>query len=99
MVERLLKYGVNLPWKKVPDLLEEGEVDLAVTSTNNRVIVEFRSDIENEIKEVLERIDGSARVVSGQNPSTIMIYAKEGVSADSILQKIKEKSKTKLEEV
>lgn len=104
MAERKsVKLCTDRLWSKKPVLLEKGKINIVITSTiyEDRCVISFTDGLAEGLGEIIEGMEKSARVVTGQNPRICQIYTK-GVSEDEARSQISgwlEKEGTGLEEV
>jgi hypothetical protein len=86
MVEKeVIKYSTKIPWKDVPQLLIEGEINLVVIPVDSdRCVIEFTDNLPERLRENIEKLERNAQIISGQNPSVIQIFTKKGVSGTNV---------------
>ncbi|MBU0572721.1 hypothetical protein KKH23_02730 [Patescibacteria group bacterium] len=80
-----IRYSTNVPWKDVPQLLIEGEIDLVIVPVDSdRCVIEFTDNLPERLREGLGNFERNAQIISGQNPSVIQIYTKKGISGTKV---------------
>ncbi len=86
MVEKeVIKYSTKIPWKDVPQLLIEGEINLVIIPVDSdRCVIEFADNLPERLRENIENLERNAQVISGQNPSVIQIFTKKGISETKV---------------
>ena len=86
MVEKeVIKYSTKIPWKDVPQLLIEGEINLVIIPVDsNRCVIEFTDNLPERLRENIENLERNAQIISGQNPSVIQIFTKKGISETKV---------------
>jgi len=86
MVEKeVIKYSTKIPWKDVPQLLIEGEINLVIIPVDSdRCVIEFTDNLPERLRENIENLERNAQVISGQNPSVIQIFTKKGISETKV---------------
>jgi hypothetical protein len=86
MVEKeVITYSTEAPWKDVPQLLIEGEINIAIIPVDSdRCVIEFTDNLPERLRENIKKFERNAQVISGQNPSVIQIYTKKGISGTKV---------------
>ena len=86
MVEKeVIKYSTKIPWKDVPQLLIEGEINLVIIPVDSdRCVIEFTDNLPERLRENIENLERNAQIISGQNPSVIQIFTKKGISETKV---------------
>jgi hypothetical protein len=86
MVEKeVITYSTKVPWKDVPQLLIEGEINLVIIPVDsNRCVIEFTDNLPERLRENIENLERNAQIISGQNPSVIQIFTKKGISGTKV---------------
>lgn len=92
MVEKeVIRYSTKVSWRDTPQLLIEGEINIAVIPVaSDRCVIEFTDNLAEGLRESIENLERNAQVISGQNPSVIQIFTKKGISGTKVIDLLAE---------
>lgn len=92
MVEKeAITYSTKVLWKNTPQLLMEGEINIAIIPVaSDRCVIGFTDNLPEGLKKSIENLKKNAQVISGQNPSVIQIFTKKGISGTKVIDLLAE---------